>query len=129
MILIGGLFLLLVGGVILAGVVAVGDSTLWLPVILIFSGLFLLPVTSQPKQMPSGEIKMHRNSTATLVALTLLFLGAFMLLRAFGVISLPWFRYIVGGGLLIVGIYGVVSGSVQILRSNKSTSNTQRPGV
>lgn len=75
--------------------------SIWLPVILILAGLFVLPNASSDSDKAQSSIKM------TTIAVAMVGIGGFILLRQLGVIETGIVRYALGAFLVGVGLYGI----------------------
>ena len=86
--------LALVGGYILLGFVDPAGSRIWLPFLIVLLGIFSLPKTGGLSILPS---------------IVLIVVGLFLLARYFGLISVPWLRYGLGGSLVAIAVIGLVN--------------------
>lgn len=87
--------LVVFGTTVLVGAFDPLNNTIWLPLVTLLAGVFILTPDS------------HNN---TLVGLVLTGVGGFMLLREAGVINTPWLSYLLGG-------FCVLTGTVNIMRN------------
>lgn len=93
--------ILVLGTLFLTATLDANQFTIWLPVVLILSGLLILP------QPHSKQDEATNTTQTTTIAMALVGLGGFVLLRQMGIIDTSILRYGVGVFLVGVGIYGI----------------------
>lgn len=93
--------ILVLGILFLTATLDANQFTIWLPVVLILSGLLILP------QPHSKQDEATNTAQTTAIAMALVGLGGFVLLRQMGIIDTSILRYGVGAFLVGVGIYGI----------------------
>lgn len=93
--------ILVLGILFLTATLDANQFTIWLPVVLILSGLLILP------QPHSKQDEATNTTQTTAIAMALVGLGGFVLLRQMGIIDTSILRYGVGAFLVGVGIYGI----------------------
>lgn len=109
-----GLVLFVFGCVLLSHSVSATDIHLWMPAFLVLIGIFMLPAAGS-EDAEKSESSSRRVSTNTMIAISLLFAGLVLLLREFGVITVPILQYGLGGGFIVVGLYGMIPSIAAIL--------------
>ena len=114
-VLVASLLLLCLGVAMLTHIVSTDTATLWLPSMLVLGGLFLIPGGSSSSK--DTQANTPTNSPAFLVAISLVLVGGVLLLRDLGIIEIPILRYLLGGGLCVIGLAGIVRSSIHIMRS------------
>lgn len=113
--LLVGLALFLLGLFLLTRTVDVDEMRFWVPVFLILMGIFILPEATARRDWESSDQPSTQFSAGVVVAASMLGIGVFLLFRQFGIIDAPILQYLVGGGLVIIGLYGMVPAVLAIL--------------
>lgn len=109
-----------IGIFILTSTLTVEDIGVWIGPVLILAGVMVLSSSTQSK--PDGytpgpaQKKPHMiTSNATMIiALILLFVGLFLILRRAGVINTPWLQYIIGSGLTLFGLWSSLAAGYRL---------------
>jgi nitric oxide reductase large subunit len=109
-----GVLLFILGIFIFTRSLAVNDMRLWLPAALVLAGILILPGVSK-----GASDEQKSNSAILIIALILLCIGGYLLLRISGVFTIPVLQYLLGGGLSLSGLYGMISSTIRLLRSSK----------
>lgn len=112
-----GVLLVALGILLLTATVDVARPSIWLPTLLILAGVFVLPVTMSP----TNEDQTAPSPNIILVAIVLVGAGIFMLLRDFGIVTVPWLRYGMGAFFVVMGIYSIILGMKPMFHSKRST--------
>lgn len=89
------------GILFLTATIDASQFTVWLPIVLILGGLFVLPATQSKSEAAKSSTKM------TTIAVAMIGIGGFVLLRQLGIIETGILRYSLGAFLVGVGIYGI----------------------
>lgn len=126
LILIAGLVLLIFGTIVLTGALAVENPSLWLPALLVVAGALLLPAGTSRQGDVNADGHHREGSTVMLVAVAMLCVGFILLLRQFGVITVPILRYLLGGTMVVAGLYGIFSSVLRIGRGSVSSTSATR---
>lgn len=105
--------LTLFGVYVLMGGISLESMSWWLPAFLVITGALTLPV----KHSGTGNTQ---KTTSGIVSITLVCIGAFLLLRDMGVVTVPVLRYAIGWGTVAIGAYGLIISIMAINKPSKS---------
>lgn len=107
--------LIVFGTCVLANVLDPLANNYWLPLVILFAGIFILTPNSHD---------------STLAGLVLAGIGSFLLLREIGVINTPWLSYLLGGFCVLTGTVSIVRNAtgkeVRLLQTFAKTKNDKK---
>lgn len=107
--------LIVLGTCILTKVFDPLANNYWLPIVMLFAGIFILNPSSHD---------------STLAGLVLVGIGGFLLLREIGVITTPWLGYFLGGFCVLTGAVSIIRNAtgkeVRLLQTYGKTKNDNR---